>query len=251
MEWHTDQYVTAAERTRDDGTVLAVTLDRPAKRNALPFDTVGTLTALFEQVDREEVDAVVVRGEGEHFSSGMDVAAATREQFLDPDESGSVHDLVAAVRDAPVPVLAAVEGNAYGTGFFLCMAADFVVAAPDATFALPEVTLGMPAGAYTPALLPQLVGERRARDWLLTGRTVGAEEADQAGFVTTVTTTLDEAVEDLLDTLLANGGLAISLLKDELATLPADREAVKQRETEAMRTAWTEGDVADRLAELF
>jgi len=250
--WPDDQYVTVATSERADGTVLRVTLDRPEKLNALPFESVGTLTDVFERIDRSEVDAVALAGAGENFCAGMDVASASREEFLDPDASGSVHDVVAAVRNAPVPVVAAVAGKAYGTGFFLCLAADSVVATPGASFSLPEVKLGMPAGAYTPALLPDIVGEKRARNWLLTGRAVDAAEAATAGFVTTVAEDgLDAATDELLDTLLANDGLAMALLKEELAATLSDPEGVKDHETEAMHTAWSEGNVAERLDELF
>ena len=251
--WPTDQYVTVESDERQAGTVLQVRLDRPEKLNALPFSSVGTLTDLFEQVDRSDADAVEITGTGENFCVGMDVESATREEFLDPTESGSVHDLVAAIRDAPVPVVAAVRGKAFGTGFFVCMAADFVVATPGAAFSLPEVKLGMPAGAYTPALLPGIVGEKRAREWLLTGAAVDAEEAAEAGFVTTVAgdEPLDETARELLATLLDNSGLAMALVKEELASALSDPAAVKEHETDAMRTAWEDGDVADRIDDLF
>ena len=247
--WPTDQYVTVESDEQQAGTVLQVRLDRPEKLNALPFSSVGTLTDLFEAVDRSGIDAVEITGGGENFCVGMDVESATRAEFLDPAESGSVHDLVAAIRDAPVPVVASVRGKAFGTGFFTCMAADFVVATPDAAFSLPEVKLGMPAGAYTPALLPSIVGEKRAREWLLTGTAIDAQEAADAGFVTTVADDdpLDETTADLLD----NSGLAMALVKEELASALSDPAAVKEHETDAMHTAWADGDVAERIDELF
>lgn len=253
MEVPTDSHLEIEEWRRDDGTVLALRLDRPEKLNALPFSTIETLAATFERVDRDRVDAVVLRGAGGNFCGGMDVEQSERRDFTDPERGGRVHDAVAAVREAPVPVVAAVEGKAYGAGFFLCMAADLVVAAGDAEFALPEVRLGMPTGGYAPALLPRLVGERRAREWLLTGAPVGAAAAERAGFVTDVVDDgeLDDAVDELLTAMRGNSGLAMMHLKRQLASPVADLEAARERELDAMRDAWADGDVAERIDDLF
>ncbi|MFC5973545.1 enoyl-CoA hydratase/isomerase family protein [Halomarina salina] len=237
-----------------DGEQVTVTLDRPGAYNALPVDAVDALVDAIRDLDRTDGSVVVVRGAGDHFSVGADL------DDLDPADDAEARalsetyvDLTLAVRECPLPVVAAVQGRALGFGFLLALAADLVVATEDATFAVPEVRLGIPISGLAVALLPRLVGERRARDWLLTGRDVSAAEALSAGFVsrTAASDDLDEAVADLTNTLEANSGHTIAALKRRLgAPVPsADVSTLREEAADAMARAFDDGDARGRLDE--
>lgn len=253
-----DAYLEISSRTVDgdpgvDTTV--VTLDRPDTRNALPMDTIASLTALVAGVERADGDALVIAATGDDFSLGTDVADLDPETLDDPaDLARVVQDLVAALRHCPLPVVARVQGRAMGAGFHLCLGADFVVAATDATFQMPEVDLGIPVAGFVSTLLPRLVGERRARAWVFTGSAVSAQDAAAAGFVTTTAdrAALDDVLDDQLRALAGSSTAAISALKSSMAPIAhTETDSIRAREHAAMRAAYRDGDAAARIAEIL
>jgi enoyl-CoA hydratase len=192
--------------THRHGRTLVVTIDRPAKRNALNVEiTEGIDAALHELEDDPELWCGVLTGGDKVFSAGADLAGGPGE----PTERGGLVGLI--TRQRPKPLIAAVEGYALGGGMELVLCCDMVVASKEAEFGLPEVKRGlMPdfGGAFRVArALPVNV----AREMLLTAQNLGAERAERLGFVNLVTDpggALAGAL-DLADRVCANAPLAV------------------------------------------
>jgi enoyl-CoA hydratase len=167
----------AAIRVERRGGVVRCTLDRPPL-NLLEPSLIASLHATFETLAADPtVRLAVVTGAGRAFTGGMDMRV-----LRDLDAGGAtalisaLHDAIEAVHKAPFPVIAAVNGHALGAGFELALACDLRIAAVEATFGLPEVRVGVPS-VIQAALLPVLVGPGRAAELLLTGASIGAEQA--------------------------------------------------------------------------
>jgi enoyl-CoA hydratase len=137
------------------------------------------LAGLFAGVGRDPAArAVVVSAEGRGFCAGVDVKELAREPQLITEVNRGCYDTFAAVHRCPVPVIAAVHGFCLGGGIGLAGAADFVLAAEDASFGLPEIDRGALGAASHAA---RLFGERAARRMLLTGEPIDAREAQRLG----------------------------------------------------------------------
>ena len=177
-------------RFERDGAVATVTFDRPDKLNALTFDTYADLRDLLTELPhRGDTRVLVLRGEGRSFCSGGDVDEIIGATLsMRPDEllafTRMTGDVVGAMRQCPVPIIAAVHGTAAGAGSVIALAADFRVVARSARFAFLFTKVGL-AGADMGAayLLPRLVGLGRATSMLMLGDTVPAQEADRYGLV--------------------------------------------------------------------
>lgn len=238
-----------------DRTVHEVRLARPEKRNALPMETVGALGVLFDSVTQDDGSAIVVTARGEDFSLGADIADLAPEELSDPTRLAvQVQDLVIALRECPLPVVAGVQGRAYGAGFLLCLGSDLVVASENATFAIPEADLGIPVAGFTTTLLPRLIGERRARAWLFTGADVEADAAAEAGFVTEIATpeALSATLDELLEDIVGSSDTAIAALKAQLAPIETPtRQEARADEQAAMRSAYEDGDAPERIRRLL
>jgi enoyl-CoA hydratase len=169
------------------GGVALVTLNRPRALNALSFDLLLRLAEAVEALDADpSCGAIVITGAGTRaFAAGADVAelAAQTPASLAASPGFRGWDRVAAVA---TPTIAAVRGFALGGGAELAMACDMLVAADDATFGQPEINLGIIPGAGGTQRLARAVGKARAMELVLTGRRVGAAEAERLGFVTRV-----------------------------------------------------------------
>jgi enoyl-CoA hydratase/carnithine racemase len=173
------------------GAVATVTLNRPDRLNALVFDAYAALKKYFAGLAREKaVRAVVLTGAGRGFCSGGDVrdviGPLTTMKPKQVREFVTLScDVVAAIRRAPQPVIAAVNGVAFGGGSVIALACDLRYMAPEAKIAFSFRGLsGADMGACW--LLPRLVGLGRATDWLLTGASVGAGEALASGLATRI-----------------------------------------------------------------
>jgi enoyl-CoA hydratase/carnithine racemase len=169
------------------GQVLQVTLNRPTVANAMNtqmgLDLLDVFTDLFARPDAYR--AVVVTGAGERaFCAGGDLK---ERQGMSDDTWQSQHlifeRMIRAVLEAPMPVIAAVNGAAYAGGCEIALGCDFIYAARTARFALTEVTIGIMPGAGGTQTLPRAVGLRRAKEILLTGRPFSAEDAYEWGMV--------------------------------------------------------------------
>ncbi|HEY7550068.1 MAG TPA: enoyl-CoA hydratase-related protein [Hyphomicrobiaceae bacterium] len=175
---------------RQDRQVLVVTLNRPQASNAMNTQMGLDLMELFEafQVALDDVRSIVLTGAGDKaFCAGGDL----KERRGMTDEAWAAQHaiferMLRAILACPLPVIAAVNGAAYGGGCELAAAADFVYASDNARFALTEVTLGIMPGAGGTQTLPRAVGMRRAKEIILTGKPFTAVEAERWGLVNTL-----------------------------------------------------------------
>lgn len=196
-----DRYETLA-LSRPLEHVLLVTLNRPQAANALNTRMMRDLLALFQALAGapESYRAIVVTGAGERaFCAGADLK---ERDGMDDRQWQAQHLIIErairAVIDCPIPLIAAVNGAAYAGGCELALGCDFIYAAEGARFALTEVTLGIMPGAGGTQTLPRAVGERRAKEIILTGRPFTAVEALDWGMVSRVCAPdrlLPEAIE--------------------------------------------------------
>lgn len=229
---------------RKDG-VATVTLDRPDKLNALTFEAYADLRdLLLELPQRGDTRALVLRGEGRGFCSGGDVDEIIGATLaMRPDElldfTRMTGQVVKAMRECPVPVVAAIHGIAAGAGSVLALAADFRIVARSARFAFLFTKVGL-AGADMGAayLLPRLVGLGHATRLLMLGDTIGAAEADRYGLVSELVDDdrLDEAVTALAERLAGGPAFALAQTK-ALLTQEQDMSLASAVELEAMTQA--------------
>ena len=200
-------------RVESAGRVTTVTLDVPDKFNRVTLGARAQLDEAFRELGADEsVRFVVVTGAGGAFTAGGDIAG-----FLEasPEELSRLHWNVAAPERCPKPVIARLQGYAFGVGLELALACDFRIAADDVELALPEVKLGMIPGSGGTQRLVRLIGLARAKDAIMRGRRIGAEEALALGLVTRVVPAaeLDAAVDELVAELAELSPLALALAK--------------------------------------
>jgi enoyl-CoA hydratase/carnithine racemase len=169
-------------RVERDGAVLAVTLARPERRNAI---TIAMYAALAEAVEQASGDPsirlVTFRGEGQDFAAGNDLA-----DFLNAPERGeeiAVWRFLRALAACETPLVAAVHGNCVGIGTTMLLHCDLVVAEEGTRFSLPFVDLGLVPEAASSLLLPRMAGRRLAARHLLLGEPFGVAEAEAIGLI--------------------------------------------------------------------
>jgi len=219
----------AVELTRRDHAAV-VTLNRPEALNALSFDILRTLGEIFDAVAASDARVLIVTGAGEKaFCAGADITELRGRALLEQQRGAELGQAVFSKLGAlPIPSVAVINGFAFGGGLELALACTFRLATPNAKMALPEVKLGLIPGYGGTQRLPRIVGEARALEIIMTGRTIGAEEAVQIGLVSHIVD--GDAVESGLE--FANGFTGYSLPVLELA-----RRAV----TRALNTPLPEG----------
>ena len=169
------------------GSTLLVTLDVP-KANAINVATSMELYDAFVRLrDDSKLRSAVLTGGGERFfSAGWDLKAAAEGEAVDAEHSPGGFAGLTEFFDVGKPVIAAVNGLAFGGGFELALSADLIVAADHAEFALPEVQLGIVADSGGLLRIPARVPRAIALEWLLTGRRISAEELLRWGIVNRV-----------------------------------------------------------------
>jgi 2-oxoglutaroyl-CoA hydrolase len=201
-------------RLERDGDVATITLDLPEKLNRVSMAARDQLAGLFEELGSDDgVRVIVLTGAGDKaFTAGGDIPGFLERE---PEELSRLAWNVAAPERCPKPVIAKLRGYAFGVGLELALACDFRVATEDVELALPEVKIGMLPGSGGTQRLARMIGLGRAKDMVMRGRRVGAEEALAIGLVTEVVaaTELDTAVSSLVDELRALSPLALALAK--------------------------------------
>src|SRR5271157_1055053 len=215
------EYETARVEDRGEGLLL-LTLNRPEAANAMNTQMGRDLLAFFDEINTapSQQRCIVVTGAGERaFCAGGDL----KERNGMTDEAWQDRHLlfermIRAFIGCPVPVIGAVNGAAYAGGCELALCCDFIYAAETARFALTEVTLGIMPGAGGTQNLPRAVGERRAKELILTGSPFSAQEAEAWGLVNKVL-----PIENLRDAALAtarkiagNGPIAVRQAKQSI-----------------------------------
>lgn len=207
---------------RKHGTSLCLALNRPHQRNALNTELVETLTeALCRAGADKQIRTIVLTGEGTSFCAGADLAALKKLQGATVEENHedclALKNLFKGFASCPKPLVAAVNGPALAGGCGLASCCDLILASPEATFGYPEVKVGFVA-AMVLVLLARQVGERRAREMLLTGRAYHASEAEKWGLVYEIIPAeklLDEALS-LAHQLASGAPAALGLTKELL-----------------------------------
>ncbi|HZQ22149.1 MAG TPA: enoyl-CoA hydratase-related protein [Terriglobales bacterium] len=174
-----------------DGPVAILTLNRPDKRNAISFELIDELLAALEEIEKSSVEILILTGAGKAFCSGMDLEnlksllGGSPEQNL--QDSQTMARLFRTLYEFPKVTIAAVNGAAIAGGTGLALLCDFTLAVPEAKFGYTEVRIGF-VPAIVSTFLRRQVGEKQARDLLLTGRIFGAEEAFRLGLVNEIVT---------------------------------------------------------------
>jgi enoyl-CoA hydratase/carnithine racemase len=205
--------------TEDRGAVRHLVLNRPEKRNAMNGELVQAIgVALKAAANEPEVKCVVVRGEGPMFSAGMDwktlgdlpssaeLLRAFRRECLDAWN---------LAEEMVKPTICAIHGGCIGGAMELALACDLRVMTRDAVIGLPETRVGLIPDVGGSSRLPAVVGLGRAKELIMTGKLIGGEEAERIGLVNRLAEPegLDEAVDTLVDELMACAPLAVGLAK--------------------------------------
>jgi enoyl-CoA hydratase/carnithine racemase len=207
---------------RRDGTILLVTLNRPEASNALNTQMGLDLMELFEgfSIDIEGLRVAIVTGQGtKAFCAGGDLK---QRNGMTNDEWQAQHlifeRMLRAIVACPIPVIAAVNGAAYGGGCEIAAAADFCYASTNARFALTEVTLGIMPGAGGTQNLPRAIGERRAKELILSGLPFSAVEGEAWGLVNRVLAPdeLMQATLEVAGRIAGNGPIAVRQAKQAI-----------------------------------
>ena len=220
--------------------LLVLYLDRPQRANAMNTQMGLDLRELFMDlyVDQENLRCIVMTGRGEKaFCAGGDLK--DRDGMTDVQwqhQHAIFEQAVRGMRDCPIPIVGAVNGAAYGGGCEFALGCDFVYASRNARFALTEITLGIMPGAMGTVNLPNAVGERRAKEIILSGRPFSAEEAMAWGLVNKIC-----EPENLIDDALAiaqricdNAPIAVRQAKKSMSVATqVDRHVAYMFELEA------------------
>jgi len=216
------------------GEVAHITLNRPDKRNAISAQMIAELQSAFDAIEKTHARVGIMTGAGKAFCAGMDLemlaAIAKQSPAENQDDSRRIARMLRRIWSFPRPLIAAVNGPAFAGGCGIATLCDFTLASPQAKFGYTEVKIGF-LPAIVSVFLTRQIGEKRARDLLLTGRIIEAAEAKEYGLVTEVVAAerlLDRAHE-LAETLIAASPSSLTrakrlLVSAEAASVDADLE---------------------------
>jgi enoyl-CoA hydratase len=200
-----------------DGHTAWITLNRPKKRNAQSDELRTEMSLALERAGLDPgVHVVVITGAGDQaFSAGADIDEFPTRQLVDGVANKARRRPHETIRVLPKPVVAMVNGLALGGGCELVLAADLAVAADTATFGQPEIRVGVIPGCGGTQVLPRLMGEKRAKEFIFSGRMMDADEALSYGIVNKVVpaTELREATEKMVSDLLRNSPAILKIAK--------------------------------------
>jgi methylglutaconyl-CoA hydratase len=207
--------------TEIDAGVGIVTLNRPERHNAFDDMMIAELSDALEMMAHETaVRVIVISSTGTSFCAGADLNWMQRAAGYSLEENrhdaGELAEMLRRIADCPKPVIARVQGPAYGGGVGLIAACDMVIATFDARFALTEVKLGLIPAVISPHVIAA-IGERYARRYMLTAEMFSAAEAYRIGLIHEMVAddvSLDEAVGEWVETLLKNGPQALAECKE-------------------------------------
>ncbi len=231
------------------GTSGWLYFSRPERMNALSPESIRELWTKMAKLEADpEIKIAVFTGRGEAFCAGMDMAGLERATPLTARRrSREIQMQTNRIADFSMPTVAAVNGVAMGVGLEICLACDMVIASDAARFAFPDVRLGMiPCGGGTQRLA-RLVGLRRARDMIFTGRILNADLAQRWGLVNEVVKSgeLLEKVEELAERLATGGRIALYQAKRCINhSLDMDLNRGLEYETECFTTCFASGEPA-------
>jgi enoyl-CoA hydratase len=200
-----------------DGHTAWITLNRPEKRNAQSDELRTEMSLALEQAGLDPgVHVVVITGAGDQaFSAGADIDEFPTRQLVDGVANKARRRPHETIRVLPKPVVAMVNGLALGGGCELVLAADLAIAADTAKFGQPEIRVGVIPGCGGTQVLPRLMGEKRAKEFIFSGRMMDADEALSYGIINKVVPAaeLREATEKTVSDLLRNSPAILKIAK--------------------------------------
>jgi len=214
--------------------VATITLNRPDKRNSINTQMIADLQSALDEVEKTHARVVVLTGAGKAFCAGMDLtllqAIATQSPSENQEDSRRMAKLFRRIWSYSKPLIAAVNGHALAGGCGIATLCDFTIAVPEAKFGYTEVKIGF-LPAIVSVFLTRQIGEKRARDLLLTGRLLEAPEAKELGLVNEIVPAekLMARVNELSESLIAASPVSVTrakrlLISAAAATLDADLE---------------------------
>src|SRR6202790_81324 len=191
-----------------DGEIAKITLNRPDKRNAITTTMISEILTALDVIEKSHSRVVILTGAGKCFCAGIDLemlaAIAQQSPSENQEDSRRIAKMLRRIWSYPRPLIAAVNGAAYAGGCGIATLCDFTLATPEAKFGYTEVKIGF-LPAIVSVFLPRQLGEKRARDLLLTGRMITAAEAKEFGLVSEVVPAerLMDRAHELADQLIA------------------------------------------------
>lgn len=201
--------------SKQDGIGL-ITINRPEQRNALNREAWAEIKQAVGELGQDEtVQVLVITGAGDKaFVAGADVKAL-RERSMLETLAGEYHRVLMDIEELDKPVIAAVNGFCLGGGCELAMACDLRIASENAKFGQPELNLGIMPGAGGTQRLPRLVGLAKAKELILTGEIIDAQEAWRIGLVNRVVPAgeLMSTVREIAQTIMKKGPVAVRMVK--------------------------------------
>jgi crotonobetainyl-CoA hydratase len=229
---------------------VSTTLNRPEARNAVTSEMVeGLATALGDAAADPDARVVLLAGQGAHFCAGADLDEVGRAASADGFRYGrALEEVLAALADHPLPVVARVEGAALGAGCQLLVACDLAVAAEDARIGVPSARLGIVVPFESIERLVLAVGPGRAADLLITGREISGREAAGWGLATEAVPAnrVARRAEEVAGLVASSAPLSVRGSKRAIAAVL--RKLSIDRETEGYRLAEVDLMAADALA---
>jgi 2-(1,2-epoxy-1,2-dihydrophenyl)acetyl-CoA isomerase len=238
--------------TEDRGQARILTLNRPRTRNAIDLELRVVLAEAIEAaMAADSVRVLVLTGAGGTFCSGGDISTMRRQGAAGTrSRTQAVQRVIRAIWDGPKPVIAAVEGYAFGAGAALAIACDRVVTAADATFSVSFTAVGIAGDMGVFASLPGRAGVAVARQLMLLPRRLAGEEAARLGLADSVTGSGQALAVAMADaaTLAAAPPLALAGIKRMLAQWPADPREVLEREVDLQAQLMDTDDFAEGIA---
>jgi methylglutaconyl-CoA hydratase len=224
--------------TEVDGSVGILTLNKPKRHNAFDEQLIAEITVGLQELESDErVRAVVLSSTGKSFCAGADLGWMKRAADYTPEENlrdaNRLAELMTTLNELAKPTIARVQGAAYGGGVGLIAACDIAVGTYDALFTLSEVKLGIVPAVISPYVLAA-IGERYSRRYMLTAERFSAAEAYRIGLLHELVPgeeQLDEAIAEILESLLANGPHAQAECKELIRVVagqPIDAQTIDE-----------------------
>ncbi len=236
-----------------NGNVAILTISRPQTFNALNEDVLNDLQAAVEKAaSNKDIFVIIITGEGKAFVSGADIDVMkekNHEEIIAYSKKGS--GIFRMIEMLPKPVIAVINGVAFGGGFELAMACDIRLAGEKAKMGLPEATLGITPGFSGTVRLPRLIGLAKAKEWIYQGKIVNAQQAYEAGAVNSVfpqETLMEEAMK-LAQNICSVSQSAIRLDKELLnKSLDSTVDEAIEREAVMQADAFSTPDQIEGMA---
>jgi len=208
------------------GQLATLTLNRPDKRNAISSRMISELQSALDQIEHGHTRVAIITGAGKSFCAGMDLemlsAIATQSAAENMDDSRRMARMFRRVWSFSKPLIAAVNGAALAGGCGIATLCDFTLAVPEAKFGYTEVKIGF-LPAIVSVFLTRQIGDKHARDLLLTGRLVHADEAAKLGLISEIVPAerLMHRAKELADTLIAASPVSLTRAKRLLTSAAA------------------------------